>query len=95
MQQIVPPNTVKQLCICQIKQEFTFGKFALDNTILYQKSINRITFWTFLILLPNTVYFTNYFFKRLYFYKQELLLITLQIILLTITIQLLGVFCSK
>jgi hypothetical protein len=28
----------------KLNKEFTFGKFALDNTILYQKSINRITF---------------------------------------------------
>jgi hypothetical protein len=46
-QQIIAPaqygKTINYVSV-KLNKEFTFGKFALDNTILYQKSINRITF---------------------------------------------------
>ncbi|WP_253790908.1 putative porin [Flavobacterium sp. HSC-32F16] len=66
--QIVKPaqygNVINYLEI-KANKEFKFGKFALDNTLLYQKVdqsdliLNVPDFVT-----RNTIYYTNYFFKK-------------------------------
>jgi len=69
--QIVKPaqygNVINYLEI-KANKEFKFGKFALDNTLLYQKVdqsdliLNVPDFVT-----RNTIYYTNYFFKKALF----------------------------
>lgn len=70
-QQIVTPNqfggTIKYISL-KLSREFKFGKFALNNTVLYQKVdqqesvLNVPDFVT-----RNTIYFTNYFFNKALF----------------------------
>lgn len=67
-QQIIKPfqygNAINYLEI-KANREFKFGKFALDNTLLYQKVdqseaiLNVPDFVT-----RNTIYYSNYFFKK-------------------------------
>lgn len=69
--QIIKPaqynNTINYLEI-KASKEFKFGRFALDNTVLYQKVgqsdaiLNVPEFVT-----RNTLYYTNYFFKKALF----------------------------
>lgn len=71
LQQIVTPNqfggTIKYLSL-KLNKELTFGKFALNNTVLYQKVdqqqavLNVAEFVT-----RNTIYYTNYFFHKALF----------------------------
>ncbi|MEO8253529.1 MAG: putative porin, partial [Flavobacterium sp.] len=71
MQQIATPNqfggTIKYISV-KLSREFKFGKFALNNTVLYQKVdqqeaiLNVPDFVT-----RNTLYFTNYFFNKALF----------------------------
>ncbi|AOZ99894.1 putative porin [Flavobacterium commune] len=71
LQQIVTPNqfggTIKYLSL-KLNKELTFGKFALNNTLLYQKVdqqqavLNVPEFVT-----RNTIYYTNYFFHKALF----------------------------
>lgn len=71
LQQIVTPNqfggTIKYLSL-KLNKELTFGKFALNNTVLYQKVdqqqavLNMPEFVT-----RNTIYYTNYFFHKALF----------------------------
>lgn len=67
-QQLVSPyqydKTINYLSV-KLSREFKFRKFALDNTILYQKvdqpdkilNVPELT-------ARNTIYYSNYFFKR-------------------------------
>ncbi|MBF6607976.1 MAG: putative porin [Flavobacterium sp.] len=67
-QQIVTPKqyeaTINYLSL-ELRREFRFRKFALDNTVLYQQTeqsqdiLNTPKFVT-----RNTLYFSDYFFKR-------------------------------
>lgn len=52
----------------KLEKEIKFGKFALDNTILYQKSSEN----DYILNVPeivsrNTIYFSDHFFKRALF----------------------------
>jgi Putative porin len=66
--QIVNPTqygkTINYLSL-KVNKEFTFRKFALDNTLLYQKvnqSENILNVPE--IVTRNTLYYSNYFFKK-------------------------------
>lgn len=49
----------------KISREFIFGKFALDNTILYQKVIQQNTVLNLPeIVARNSFYYSNYLFKN-------------------------------
>lgn len=66
--QIVSPSqyagTINYLSL-KASREFQFGKFALDNTILYQKvGQDQAILNVPEIVTRNTLYFTNYFFKK-------------------------------
>jgi hypothetical protein len=66
--QIVSPSqyagTINYLSL-KASREFQFGKFALDNTILYQKVEQEQAILNVPeIVTRNTIYFTNYFFKK-------------------------------
>ncbi len=67
-QQIVTPNqygkTINYVSI-KANREFQFGKFALDNTILYQKVDQQDAILNVPeIVTRNTIYYTNYLFKK-------------------------------
>lgn len=69
--QIVAPkqegNTINYLSF-KIGKEFKIGKFALDNTFLYQKTEQQGAILNVPeIVTRNTLYFTNYFFKKALF----------------------------
>ncbi|MFA9190378.1 putative porin [Flavobacterium sp. FZUC8N2.13] len=71
LQQIVTPNqysgTINYLSL-KLNKEITFGKFALNNTVLYQKVDQQDAILNVPELVTrNTLYFTNYFFKRALF----------------------------
>jgi hypothetical protein len=66
--QIIAPTqydkTINYLSL-KANKEFKFGKFALDNTVLYQKvgqSDNVLNVPE--IVTRNTLYYSNYFFKK-------------------------------
>lgn len=68
MTQIVAPaqydGTINYLSV-KVGKEFKFGKFALDNTLLYQKTSQQESILNVPeIVTRNTIYFTNYFFKK-------------------------------
>lgn len=70
-QQIITPNqygkTINYLSI-KANREFQFGKFALDNTILYQKVDQQDAIVNVPeIVTRNTIYYTNYLFKKALF----------------------------
>lgn len=70
-QQIVTPNqfggTIKYLSL-KVSKELTFGKFALNNTVLYQKTDQQEAILNVPELVSrNTIYFSNYFFHRALF----------------------------
>ncbi|HTG67322.1 MAG TPA: putative porin [Flavobacterium sp.] len=70
-QQIVTPNqfggTIKYLSV-KLSKEITFGKFALNNTVLYQKvDQNEAILNVPDLVTRNTIYYTNYFFKKALF----------------------------
>jgi hypothetical protein len=67
-QQIIAPtqyaNTINYLSV-KVNKEFRLGKFALDNTLLYQKVDQP----DFILNVPevvtrNTLYYSNYMFKK-------------------------------
>ena len=69
--QIVSPaqydGTINYLSL-KINREFKFGKFALDNTILYQKTEQQDAVLNVPeIVTRNTIYYTNYLFKKALF----------------------------
>ncbi len=52
----------------KLSREFTFGKFALDNTILYQQVIQDQSILNVpVITTRNTFYYTDYWFKKALF----------------------------
>lgn len=66
--QIVSPaqyaGTINYLSL-KVSREFQFGKFALDNTILYQKvGQDQAILNVPELVTRNTIYYTNYFFKK-------------------------------
>ena len=70
-QQIVRPNqydgTIKYLSI-KASKEFKFGKFALDNTILYQKADQQDAILNVPeIVTRNTFYYSSNMFKKALF----------------------------
>ena len=69
--QIVTPSqyngTINYLSV-KVSREFKFGKFALDNTVLYQKvEQNEGILNVPEIVTRNTFYYTNYMFKKALF----------------------------
>ncbi len=70
-QQIVTPNqfggTIKYLSL-KLSKELTFGKFALNNTVLYQKADQTEAILNVPDLVTrNTLYFSNHFFQKALF----------------------------
>ncbi|MEN9909858.1 MAG: hypothetical protein RLZZ540_3007 [Bacteroidota bacterium] len=70
-QQIVRPNqyggTIKYVSL-KLNKEITFGKFALNNTILYQKTDQQEAILNVPDLVTrNTIYYSNYFFSKALF----------------------------
>jgi hypothetical protein len=70
-QQIVTPNqyggTIKYVSL-KLNKEITFGKFALNNTVLYQKADQQQDILNVPELVTrNTIYFTSYFFSKALF----------------------------
>jgi hypothetical protein len=66
--QIIAPTqydgTINYLSV-KVSKELKFGKFALDNTFLYQKVEQQDAILNVPeIVTRNTLYFTNYFFKK-------------------------------
>jgi len=66
--QIVAPaqydKTINYLSV-KANKEFKFGKFALDNTVLYQKVDQQEAILNVPeIVTRNTFYYSNYFFKK-------------------------------
>lgn len=66
--QIVTPSqyagTIKYLSL-KMNKEFQFGKFALDNTVLFQKvDQNQSVLNVPEIVTRNSIYFTDFFFKK-------------------------------
>lgn len=66
--QIVSPSqyagTIKYLSL-KMNKEFQFGKFALDNTVLYQKvDQNQSVLNVPELVTRNSIYFTDFFFKK-------------------------------
>ena len=69
--QIVAPaqynGTINYLSL-KISREFKFGNFAFDNTILYQKTEQKDAILNVPeIVTRNTIYYTNYLFKKALF----------------------------
>ena len=69
--QIVAPTqyaeTINYLSL-KLSKEFKFGKFAFDNTVLYQKVGQAEAVLNVPELVTrNTIYFTDYFFKKALF----------------------------
>ena len=70
-QQIVAPkqygNTINYVSV-KANKEFKFGRFALDNTVLYQKADQQDAILNVPeIVTRNTIYYTNYMFKKALF----------------------------
>jgi hypothetical protein len=70
-QQIVTPNqygnTINYVSV-KLSKEIKFGRFALDNTLLYQKTDQQDAILNVPeIVTRNTIYYTNYMFKKALF----------------------------
>ncbi|TDE06172.1 putative porin [Flavobacterium hiemivividum] len=70
-QQIVSPNqygnTINYVSV-KLSKEIKFGRFALDNTLLYQKTDQQDAILNVPeIVTRNTIYYTNYLFKKALF----------------------------
>lgn len=70
-QQIVTPkqygNTINYVSV-KLNKEIAFGRFALDNTVLYQKTDQNDAILNVPeIVTRNTLYYTNYLFKKALF----------------------------
>jgi hypothetical protein len=66
--QIVSPSqyagAIKYFSL-KMNKEFQFGKFALDNTVLYQKvDQNQLVLNVPEVVTRNSIYFTDFFFKK-------------------------------
>ncbi|AWG20064.1 hypothetical protein FFWV33_00270 [Flavobacterium faecale] len=70
-QQIIAPEqygkTISYVSL-KLNKEFKFGKFGFDNTVLYQK-VNQedLVLNVPELVTRNTLYYTNYFFKKALF----------------------------
>ncbi|MDI5949093.1 putative porin [Flavobacterium yafengii] len=76
--QIVAPSqydgTINYLSV-KVSRELTFGNFALDNTILYQKVDQQDAVLNVPeIVTRNTFYYSNYLFKRALFLQTGIVL---------------------
>ncbi|WKL43124.1 putative porin [Flavobacterium sp. ZE23DGlu08] len=76
--QIVAPSqydgTINYLSV-KLSRELTFGNFALDNTILYQKVEQQDAILNVPeIVTRNTFYYSNYLFKRALFLQTGIVL---------------------
>ncbi|MDI6050736.1 putative porin [Flavobacterium sp. XS2P24] len=76
--QIVAPSqydgTINYLSV-KLSRELTFGNFALDNTILYQKVEQQDAILNVPeIVIRNTFYYSNYLFKRALFLQTGIVL---------------------
>ncbi|TDE54289.1 putative porin [Flavobacterium sp. GT3P67] len=76
--QIVAPSqydgTINYLSV-KVSRELKFGKFALDNTILYQKVDQQDAILNVPeIVTRNTFYYSNYLFKRALFLQTGIVL---------------------
>ncbi|TDE29809.1 hypothetical protein E0I61_07480 [Flavobacterium ranwuense] len=76
--QIVAPSqydgTINYLSV-KVSRELKFGKFALDNTILYQKVGQQDAILNVPeIVTRNTFYYSNYLFKRALFFQTGIVL---------------------
>jgi hypothetical protein len=70
-QQIATPsqygNTINYVSV-KLSKEIKFGNFALDNTLLYQKTDQQDAILNVPeIVTRNTIYYTNYLFKKALF----------------------------
>lgn len=70
-QQLISPNqfggTIKYLSL-KLSKEITFGKFALNNTVLYQKvDQSQAVLNVPDLVTRNTIYYSNYFFQNALF----------------------------
>jgi hypothetical protein len=70
-QQIVAPlqyeGTINYVSL-KVSKEIQFGRFALDNTVLYQKADQQTAVLNVPeIVTRNTIYYTNYMFKKALF----------------------------
>ncbi|MBC5836386.1 putative porin [Flavobacterium muglaense] len=70
-QQIITPkqygSTINYLSI-KASKEFTFGRFAFNNTVLYQKTDQQDAVLNVPeIVTRNTIYYTNFMFKKALF----------------------------
>lgn len=70
-QQIVTPNqygnTINYVSI-KVSKEIKSGNFALDNTLLYQKTSQQKAILNVPeLVIRNTIYYTNYLFKKALF----------------------------
>ena len=76
--QIVAPSqydgTINYLSI-KANREFKFGKFALDNTVLYQKTEQNVAVLNVPeIVTRNSFYYTTYMFKKALFLQTGIVL---------------------
>lgn len=72
-QQILSPNqyakTINYVSV-KVSKEFKFGKFGFDNTVLYQKVGQQDNILNVPELVTrNTIYITDYFFKKALFFQ--------------------------
>jgi hypothetical protein len=77
-QQIVTPqqysNTINYVSV-KLNKEISFGRFALDNTLLYQKTDQSDAILNVPeIVTRNTLYYTNYLFKKALFLQMGITL---------------------
>jgi hypothetical protein len=77
-QQILAPNqyakTINYVSV-KVSKEYKFGKFGFDNTVLYQKVDQQENILNVPELVTrNTIYITDYFFKKALFFQAGLTL---------------------
>ena len=77
-QQILAPNqyakTINYVSV-KLSKEYKFGKFGFDNTVLYQKVDQQENILNVPELVTrNTIYITDYFFKKALFFQAGLTL---------------------
>ena len=77
-QQILAPNQYAKTIIyvsVKLSKEYKFGKFGFDNTVLYQKVDQQENILNVPELVTrNTIYITDYFFKKALFFQAGLTL---------------------
>ena len=78
LQQIIAPSqydgTINYVSV-KVSKEYKFGKFGFDNTVLYQKVDQQDNILNVPELVTrNTIYITDYFFKKALFFQAGLTL---------------------